>query len=443
MTSMACLSSTLRTLFTTTADTLARESGFVKRRRKLTGSAFAQTLVFGFLGCPTATLRQLQHTAALAGVAVSSQAISQRCATAAADFLQALLEAAVQTLVVGDAVALPLLQRFAAVLVLDSTTITLPAVLRTVWRGCGGSTATAAAAVLKVQGRLDLCRGGLDFLELTDGTTSDQRAASQTAPLPAGALRLSDQGFFAAAVFRTVVAAGGHFLIRPVPRLTVQVGDAPRRSLGRVLAGCRAEVLDTPVVAGGKEPLACRLIAVRVPDRVAEQRRAQEQHDAQREGRAPRPAVLALSRWTILLTSLPAEALSVAEALVLLRLRWQIELLFKRWKSAGGQVEAWRTADPWQALCTVYAKLLGCVVAHWLAAVRCWAIPDKSLHALDQAIRSHAPMLVRTLARGAAALGRELRLLTAHLCRTGRLQKRRRRPAAFQLVLAPTLQPLN
>ncbi len=443
MTSIPCLSTKLQQLFTTTADRLGRETGFVQRSRKLTGSAFALTLVFGFLDCATATLRQLQQTAVTAGVPVTPQAISQRCSEAAATFLRSLLEEAVQTLVSGEPTAIPLLQRFPAVLVMDSTTITLPAVLRRVWRGCGGSTLAAAAAVLKVQLRLDLCQGGIDVCELSDGTASDQKASSQRAPLPAGALRLSDQGFFSIPVFSAVVAAGAHFLVRPLPRLTLQAGTASRRSLVRFLAGQRRPLLDLPVVVGGRQNLACRLLAVRLPAVVAEQRRAKERAEAQREGRAPRETVLRLAQWTVILTSLDPAQLSLAEALVLLRLRWQVELVFKRWKSAGGQVETWRTSKPWQALCTVYAKLLACVVAHWLTAVGCWELPDKSLHAAVVAVQSSARALLCGLRLGLPRLVEAMTLLQEVLRTTCRLQKRQRCPASFQLLLDPSLQPLN
>ena len=49
MTTIAQLAQSLRTLFTTTADEIARRSGFVERCSKLTGALFAQALVFGWL----------------------------------------------------------------------------------------------------------------------------------------------------------------------------------------------------------------------------------------------------------------------------------------------------------------------------------------------------------------------------------------------------------
>ncbi len=443
MTSMTCLARSLQTLFTTVADEASRETGFVRRRRKLTGARFAQTLVFGLLGTPDATLRQLQQAAATAGTAATVQAIAQRCTEPAATFLQRLLTHGLSLLVTGEPVALPLLQRFPAVVVMDSTTVTLPAALAAVWRGCGGSTPEAAQAVLKIQLRYDLRAGGLDVLALQDGRANDTQAPSQPRPLPPGALRLSDRGFFVTAVFRAVVAAGGHFLTHPLPRLTVWHPDATRRRLARFLAARRTPVVDLQLAVGDREPLPCRLIAVRVPARVAEQRRAQEHAAAQREGRAVRTVVLALAPWTVLLTSLAPDALSVREALVLARLRWQVELVFKCWKSGGNGLDAWRTAEPWRALCTVYAKLRGCLVQHWLLVSSCWALPDKSLTAAATTIRARSPTLLTALRRGHRPLRAELAEQRQIITTGCRLQRRRPHPANFQLALNPYLTPVS
>jgi hypothetical protein len=65
--------------------------------------------------------------------------------------------------------------------------------------------------------------------------------------------------------------------------------------------------------------------------------------------------------WTILLTNVPHELLSIDEALVLARCRWQIELCWKLWKQVG-KVDTWRSAKPYRILTEIYAKLLGCVI---------------------------------------------------------------------------------
>jgi hypothetical protein len=86
MTTVAQLSSHLQTLFTSTANQLARRSGFVQRRSKLTGALFAQALVFGWLADPQAPLSALAQAAATAGVGISPQGLDQRCTESAAIF---------------------------------------------------------------------------------------------------------------------------------------------------------------------------------------------------------------------------------------------------------------------------------------------------------------------------------------------------------------------
>ena len=53
------LAKILQTLFTTEADTAAKESGMIQRRRKISGAGFVQTLVFGWLEDPTTTIDEL------------------------------------------------------------------------------------------------------------------------------------------------------------------------------------------------------------------------------------------------------------------------------------------------------------------------------------------------------------------------------------------------
>jgi hypothetical protein len=90
-------------------------------------------------------------------------------------------------------VAIPILQRFNGVYLLDSTTITLPDALASVWQGCGGS-ATGSAAALKVQVLWNFTTGALHYVGLQDGRASDQRAPVQAVLLPPGALRIADLG---------------------------------------------------------------------------------------------------------------------------------------------------------------------------------------------------------------------------------------------------------
>src|SRR5260370_27096619 len=195
------VTTTVQTLLTTTANGLARETGFVRRASKLTGAHFVQALVFGWLNNPNATLQQLAQMAGTVGVPISSQGLDQRFSQVAANLLRQVLEVAVGSLVTADPVAIPLLQRFRGVYLLDSSTIVLPNELAAVWHGCGGRPPEPSEppshppaqteAAVKLQVQFDLLSGALRGPILQDGRAHDRRAPHHT-EVPAGALRPAD-----------------------------------------------------------------------------------------------------------------------------------------------------------------------------------------------------------------------------------------------------------
>src|SRR5262249_26246837 len=89
---------------------------------------------------PQATLQQLAQMAGSVGVSLSAQGLDQRFPPAAAQCLRRMLEEAVKEVVTAHPVAIPLVQRFCGVYLLDSSTIVLPDSLAALWQGCGGNT---------------------------------------------------------------------------------------------------------------------------------------------------------------------------------------------------------------------------------------------------------------------------------------------------------------
>jgi len=420
----------MKTLLTETAARLGRSTGFVQRQSKMMGAEFARIVVLGWEKHPDATLDELVQSATTLGIDVSAQGIDERFSERSVIFLEALLQSAVNTVITADPVAVPLLQRFGAVLVQDSTILTLPDELARFWRGCGDVVQHHLAA-LKLQVRLDLLTGRLEGPQPTDGRTHDRVGIL---PVVAGALHLSDMGYFSLARLQDVAAAGGFFLSRPVVQTVIFDAVTERRlDLGTRLRHTTAATVDMPVLIGATERLDVRLLAVRVPPDVAAKRRRRLKDDARRRGVTVSAARLALVDWTIYVTNLASDHLSVAEAMVLARLRWQIELLFKLWKGMG-LVDEWRTHNPWRILTEVYAKLIAQLIQHWLIVASCWHAPDRSLPAAAAIVRDHTLLLAYALA-GKLDLLLVLDLIHTALAHSPRLEKRRKHPAAFQLAL--------
>lgn len=97
-------------------------------------------------------------------------------------------------------------------------------------------------------------------------------------------------------------------------------------------------VIDRPIFIKRKSgpALPLRLVAVKKPAQACETARRKARREAQREGRQISKATLAAADWVILVTSLAPEDYPTADVLALYRLRWRIELGFKRLKSLIG-----------------------------------------------------------------------------------------------------------
>jgi Transposase DDE domain len=438
MTNLTQLAETMQALLTTEADELARRTGFIIRQRKVSGSNFAQTVVFSALTAPDAPQSRRLNTAATVGLLITAKGLEKRFDARGAAFLRAMLQAAVSQAIAAP-VAIPLLQRFTAVDVLDGSTIALPDALAPLFRGGRSGTTTGAKAAVKITVGLDLVSGRLSGPELSDGRAADLRAALAVADPPAGALHLADLNYFSLEEFARWGAGGAYWLSRLKSGTAVYDAAGRRLDLVAFLRAAGAADVDRDVVLGSQRRVPCRLIARRVPAAVAAQRRQRLLDKSKRRGDKPSALSLALCEWTLLVTNVPRDRLTVEEAIALGRMRWQIELVFKLWKSQGG-IDAWCGDDPDAALCQVYGKLLAQVVQHWVIVAGAWSLVDRSL--------TKAAGVVQDLALSLAAALRSVRRLRAVLAQArtlmgivARMERRKKRLSAHAMILCLGSEP--
>lgn len=413
------------------ADRMACEQGFVKRRRKISGSNFVQTLVSAVLDNPETTYTELGLSAAVVGVAISVQGLEQRFTEKAARFLQHLLAYAVEQAIASRPAAVPILQRFQGVYLRDSSVISLPAALVQTWPGVGGS--NGATAALKLQVELNFTTGQLHGPVLQSGRTQDQQSPYQQRKLPVGALHLADLGYFSLTRLDEDNRSGVFWSTRLKAGTVLYTSDGERIDLLAWLNAHPEGEIDQPVLVGARERIPARLLAIRVPLKVAEQRRRRVREYARKKQVTPKAETLALTEWTLVITNVPVELLSLQEALVLSGVRWQVELLFKLWKSHL-QVDEWRSQNPWRILCEIYAKLIGAVMVHWLSLTALWERADRSLPKAAQAVRKFAVALMLALPNQAELIGTITRL-QACLRASCKMNRRKKHPNTYQLLL--------
>jgi len=426
----------LQTLLTTRAEELARLTGLVRRQRKFSGASWVQTLVLGWMERPRATLEDLTEWAAQHGVRISPQGLDQWFCPEAAECLKQLAPLAVGALVQTQRAAVPLLQRFGGVYVEDCTTVPLPAALAAHYPGCGGNDpAGRDQAALKIYVRLEVTHGQLTELALQPGRQPDVCAGQQAVRLPAGALRLKDLGFFDTQVLAQDDQAGVQWISRLPCTVALGVGAAAPVALADWLAEQAQDRYDGPATVGTEQPVAGRLLALRCPEAVRQRRLRQLAQRARKKGRPVSRRQQVLCGWTVLFTNVPAERLSFAEAWVLYRTRWQIELLFKLWKSHGRLAQSLGKRDQ-RVLCEVLAKLLAALVQHWLLLLAGPWLGEVSAAQKVRVVRRYLERLAGVL----EALDGLIAILVTLQRRLQRLRRRNRRqkkPSTLELLKEP------
>jgi hypothetical protein len=394
-------------------------SGWQQRRAGLRPSQFVQTLVFGFLEDPHATLGHLARVAHALGARVTPQAISQRFTPAAVALLRGVLTDALGVLLQAEPVAVALLQAFpGGVYLNDSTQLALHDDWREAWPGSG------MAAALKLPTRFDLLCGGVQ-LALTPARQHDAVTPLANAPAPPNSLLVEDTGYLHVDRMQQRLAAGGATIV-PM-RATLALYDAPDAPGAPGAPGQRLDLLawlrqqadplvERTVHTGG---LTLRLVAVRASPQTVARHQASIREAAQNHGRRPPALPLALADWILILTTATQEQATAAQIATLLRLRWQIELLFKLWKDQG-KLDETRGWNPARIEVEWYAKLLGLLVQHWVLLTTGWQWANRSLVKAGQTIREFARCLCRDW-RDPARLRRLLDQIAQSVAIAGRI----------------------
>lgn len=431
-TSISSLNHALQTLFFEIAPRLAKEEKLIKRQRCFEASSLLITLVLGWLHHPLAGPSQLARFAHTAGVKIKKQALDQRLTMQTAQWLSRVLQEAISLMIFAPLLKQGLLARFPAVVLEDASDIQLPGFLAPLWKGCGGS---GSASALKLGVRFDLRSGQLSGPILQNGKDHETHNGVHFLPLPPGSLWIADAGYYALTFLRSLITSGNSFLLRPCANLVAATRDGRRLDLPTVLANATERVIDLPVRLGSLPRLwvSARLIALPVDAQIAANRREHITQRALTRGATPSATTLALAGWNLLVTNVAPERLTAEEALVLYRARWQIELLFKVWKSQG-HIDEWKTREADHILCEVYAKLLAMLVEHWILLTTCFDDPHRSWSVLAELLRDQVPLLREGLL-GRLSLRRSLTLLRKILAGSASIPARTTRPSTSHQLL--------
>ena len=223
-----------------------------------------------------------------------------------------------------------------------------------------GSTVSLPGSDWRLHARYETAVGRFTDLVITEARTAEALCCVAVRP---GDVVVDDRGYARVGNFVHARAQGADFLTR-IGWRSVRLFD---------LAGEGFDLLaalpdgDEPVaehqvrIGHARDGIPARLIIARKPPEAIERQHARLRRRASRSGQKTDPRTLRTAGFLMLLTSLPSERASAAEVVRLYRMRWQIELAFKRLKSLGG-FAALRARDPRLARSWLLAHLIAVVL---------------------------------------------------------------------------------
>ena len=309
---------------------------------------------------------------------MSREALHQRFTAPVVAFLRHCLHTVLRHKLQRGPIRTTLLQPFARVLLVDSSSWDVSEKLSAILPGSGGNASTANC---KLQTAYDYKRGELILLAETAGTVPDNRYTDHLPTLVNKTdLLLFDQGYFKLTTVNAIMAKGAFFLTRLFLDPTLSDGQTSERlDLGQLLRAVPGPTYERQVRMGqgAQQTRACQLVCLRVSAQVANERRRRFKAHARRQGQTGSQRHVACCDWTLLITNVPEPWLPLDMVRAVYTLRWQIEWLFKQFKpilrvhqSAPGNVHRLRGELSGKLIVAVWMQRLHAVAntALWNAA---------------------------------------------------------------------------
>jgi hypothetical protein len=221
-----------------------------------------------------------------------------------------------------------------------------------------GASSKRGNGVWRIHSAFDLPSERFSAFELTEETESERL---DRIAVVKGEIRVADRVHLQPDHIEPVLEAGGDIVVRAGWKSAkwLQPCGAPFNLIDELSKSKARGWIDQPISLArkGAPPLTLRLVAVLKSPQAAEAARRAAKRAAQRGGHQLSEATLIAADWLILITSLPPDSFPTKDVTDLYRLRWRIELAFKRLKSLIG-LDGPPAVDPSSAKPYILAHLL-------------------------------------------------------------------------------------
>jgi len=341
------------------------KTAFVKRiSGKIDPYEFLLTLVFRTV---TSVPVGLGILTSLLNLLVSREALHQRFNERTEKFFGACLALILsKRLLSGSQIETGLMGMFPEILIIDSSSWKISEKLEWIFPGCGGSGGKAGC---KLQFCYDYLTGEFQLLDAMEGKLPDQK---YTRNLPAimskGAIVIFDLGYWAFDTLFDILQKGSFFLSRLNTRVQLweKNGDTYTAvDLVKTLKNCTEQGIEVELYLNkGDKFVKVRLVGYRVPEETANIRRMKARRNSQKKGHTASERTLFHCNWSLFISNVDTKKLPGKMLRTLYRLRWNVELIFKSWKSILRMHKTNVRKNAHRIKCELYAKLILATIIH-------------------------------------------------------------------------------
>lgn len=304
------------------------------------------------------------------GKAVTKQAIDYRFNDKSIEFIKKVFEAYLlkTNSLLKKEQNLGWMDLFKRVLIKDGTRFDLPACMSDYFKGFGGSCTSESAICIQLE--YDLKTGSIAEFKTTSANIPDAKDAQITKDkFEEGDLILRDLGYSGLNIFQEMIAQKASFISKLYSKLSVfekineEFIKIDFKTLNQRFVKNNSQYLALEVFIGEKVKIPVRLILEQIPEEVYGQRMRSARKEAQKKGYQVSDEYAARQRFSSYITNISKEKLNALSIRNIYRLRWQVELVFKVWKSTYKIDETHKMKYArWMTL--FYARML-LMLIHW------------------------------------------------------------------------------
>lgn len=270
---------------------------------------------------------------------VSKQALDQKFSANSTLFLKSLVEKFLREILPKES-ALEHFSDFKTVKIKDSTCFQLPETYASVYPGSGGA---GSKAMIRIQFEYDFKSGTIYDLSVHAFNDQDQTNSQETlADIHKGDLLIRDLGYVNFKYLEYVENKEAYYLNRPSANVGMYEkdtnGDFIKLDFAKIHHAMKINNLDAiekEVYLSGEKNIKTRLVIELLPQDEYEKRIRKASKEANKKKRQLSVEYKIRAALNLFITNIPKELQAISKVRSLYRLRWQVELIFKTWKSFG------------------------------------------------------------------------------------------------------------